>query len=92
MHFFRSLDSLIRIATGYGLDDKISNHKKAKFFSSPDRICGPPSLLSNRYRGIFIGVKLPVAKLTIHFHLMARSRIVELYLHFLICIHGVALN
>jgi hypothetical protein len=93
--FFRSLDSLVRIVTGYGLDHKSSNIGKVRFFSSPqrpDRFCVPPSLLSNGYRGFFTGVKQPVVMLPIPLHLMPRSRIMKLYLHSLLCFHGIALN
>jgi hypothetical protein len=31
-------------------------------------------------------------RLTTHLHLVPRSRLVELYLHSLICLHGVVLN
>jgi hypothetical protein len=49
----------------------------------PDRFWGLPSLLSSGHR---------LVKLTIHLHLVLRSRIVELYLHSPIHIHGVVLN
>jgi hypothetical protein len=48
----------------------------------PDHLRGPPSILSIVYRGLFPrwssgrGVKL-----TIHLHLVSKSKIVELYLH-----------
>jgi hypothetical protein len=40
---------------GYGLDGPGSIPDRAGFFSSqrPDRLCGPPSLLPNRYLGLF---------------------------------------
>jgi hypothetical protein len=34
----------------------------------------------------------PGGKLTTHFHLVPRSRMVELYLHFPTTLHGVVLN
>jgi hypothetical protein len=43
-----------------------------------DRLWGPPSPISNGYRG----VKRPGVKLATHLHLVPRSRMVELYLHF----------
>jgi hypothetical protein len=52
-----SRDSAVGIATGYGLDDRgvgVRVPVGSRIFSSPrrpDRIWGPPSLLSNRYRG-----------------------------------------
>jgi hypothetical protein len=62
-----------------------------RFFSSPQRpyrLCDPPSLLSSGHRGLFpLGLKL-----TTHLHLVPRSRMVELYLHSLICFHGIVLN
>jgi hypothetical protein len=53
-----SRDSAVGIATGYGLDDQgvgVLAPAGAKIFSSPfrpNRFCGPPSLLSNGYRGL----------------------------------------
>jgi hypothetical protein len=55
--YFRSRDSVVDIATGYGLDDRgvaVRVPVGSKIFSSsrrPDRLWGPPSLLYNGYRG-----------------------------------------
>jgi hypothetical protein len=50
----------IRIVFGYGLDDRaieVRSQTEAKGFFlyplCPDRLGGPPSLLSNAYRGSF---------------------------------------
>jgi hypothetical protein len=54
-----SRDSVVGIATGYGLDDGgvgVRVRVGSRIFSSPrrpDRLWGPPSLLSNGYRGSF---------------------------------------
>jgi hypothetical protein len=52
-----SRDSSVSIATGYGLDDRGSIPGGGwQFFSStlcPDRLLGPPSLLSKGYQGVF---------------------------------------
>jgi hypothetical protein len=53
---FRSRDSSVGIAMGYGLDGPDSIPGMERFFSSPqcpDRIWGPPSLLSSRHRALF---------------------------------------
>jgi hypothetical protein len=58
-----SRDSSVGIATGYGLDDRgvgVGVPVGSRIFSSPhrpDRLTGPPNLLSNRYRGLFPGDK-----------------------------------
>jgi hypothetical protein len=53
----RSRDSAVGIATGYGLDNRgvgVRVTVGSRIFSSPcrpDRLWGPPNLLSNGYRG-----------------------------------------
>jgi hypothetical protein len=68
----------------------------ARYFSSPqcpDWVWDPLSLLSSGYHGHFLlewsgrGVKL-----TTQFHIILRLRMVELYLHSAICLHGVVLK
>jgi hypothetical protein len=57
--FFKSQDNIVSRVTGYGLDDRgvgVQVPVKSKIFSSthrPDRLWGPPNLLSNEYWGIF---------------------------------------
>jgi hypothetical protein len=61
----RNRDSAIGIATGYGMDDRgvgVRVPVGSRIFSSPrrpDRLWGPPNLLSNGYRHSFSGVKRP---------------------------------
>jgi hypothetical protein len=46
-------DSSVGITTGYGLDDQevgVQVPVGSRIFSSPDRLWGQPSLLSNGYR------------------------------------------
>jgi hypothetical protein len=56
-------DSAVGIATGYGLDDRrvgVRVPVEARIFSSPcrpDRLWGPPILVSNGYQGSFPGGK-----------------------------------
>jgi hypothetical protein len=95
----RSRDSAFGIVTGYGLYDRgvgVRVPVGSWTFSSPqrpDRFCGSPSLLSGGHRGLFPrGKSDRGVKLTIHLHPVPKSRIVELYLHSLIRLHGVVLN
>jgi hypothetical protein len=56
---YKSQDSAVSIATGYGLDNqgvRVRVLVEARIFSSPcctDRLWSPPSLLSNGYQGFF---------------------------------------
>jgi hypothetical protein len=54
---FTTFHSSVGIALGYGLDDRGSILGGCwEFFSKPprpERLCGPPSLLSNGYQGLF---------------------------------------
>jgi hypothetical protein len=77
----KSQDRAVSIATGYGLDDqgvRIRVLVWARIFTSPchpDRLWGPPSLLSNGYHGLFTrGLSGRGVKLTTHLQLMPRSR------------------
>jgi hypothetical protein len=67
-----------------------------RFFSSPqhpDWLWSPPSLLSNGYWGLYPQEESSRGvKLTTNLHLVLRSRMVEVNLHSLICLHGIVLN
>jgi hypothetical protein len=89
----RSRDNSVGVATGYGLDGPGSIPSRVKIYFSPqhpDRLWDPPSLLSNGYGGLlsrrYSGQDM---NLTTHFHVVPRSRMVEIYLHSLIRLHGV---
>jgi hypothetical protein len=85
------------IVTGYGLDDRgvgVRVPVGARIVSSPqgpDRLWGPPSLLSNGYHGLLRrlsgqGVKLTTPKIC------WGQEYVDLYLHSPIRLHGIVLN
>jgi hypothetical protein len=75
---------------------KLCMHFSFLFLSSPqrpDQHRGPPSLLSNGYRGIFPrGYSGSGLNLATRLSLVPRSRMVELYLHLTLCLHGIVLN
>jgi hypothetical protein len=73
--------------------NKFSTSIKNLFSSSqrPDPLWRPPSLLSNEYRGFSRGYSSRSVKLTIHLHLVPRSRTLELCLRSPIRLHGVEL-
>jgi hypothetical protein len=58
-HNTKSRDSAVGIATSYRLDDQrvgVRDPVGSRIFiskSRPDRLWGPPNLLSNGYRGFF---------------------------------------
>jgi hypothetical protein len=59
VHFYLNRDSVVGIATGYGLHDRgvrVRVPVGSKIFFSPlrpDRLWDPSSFLSNEYRGLF---------------------------------------
>jgi hypothetical protein len=82
---------------GYMLDGQgLILGKDNRLFSSPQSpgwLWGPPSLLLNGYKEFLPqGVKRWNMKLTIHLHLVPRSRTMELYPYSPICLYGVVLN
>jgi hypothetical protein len=72
-------ESIVAIATGYGLDDRgfgVPVPVGSIIFSyprRPDRLWGPPTLLSNGHRGPFPqGIKRMGVKLVTRRHLVLR--------------------
>jgi hypothetical protein len=61
---WNSRSSAVDIATRYELDDRQVGVRvpiRSRIFTSPyrpDRLWGPPNLLSNEYHGLFLGSKV----------------------------------
>jgi hypothetical protein len=96
---FRSRDSVVGIATSYGLDNRgvgVQVHVGSRVFSSPrrpDQLWGPPSLLSKGYRGLSPRrLSGRSVKLTNHLQLVPRSRKYGSIHPPPIRLHGVVLN
>jgi hypothetical protein len=97
----RTRGSVVCIATGYGPDDRevgVRVPVGSRIFSSPDRpdrLWGPPNLVSNGYRRLFPrGGKRPGREadpsLTSSEYLDQENT--DLYIHSPIRLHGVVLN
>jgi hypothetical protein len=96
-----SQDSVVGIRTGYLLDDRgigvqVPAVSKMYFFPRrPDRIWGPPSLLSNWYRGRggFLGCRAAGAwSWPLISNYCRGQENLDLYIHSPISLHGVVLN
>jgi hypothetical protein len=96
----RSRDSLVGIATCYGLGDqgvRVRVPVWSRIFSSshlPDRLCSPPKLLYSGYKGALSpGVKWQVREAD-HSHPTSAEvkKRVNLYIHSPVRLHGVVLN
>jgi hypothetical protein len=93
----RSRDSSVGTEIDYGLNERGSIPGRGKnFLSSPhlsDRLWGTSRLLCNGYRRLFLcGYCGRSVKLNTHFHLVQRSRMLELYLHSTIRLHDMGLS
>jgi hypothetical protein len=94
---FLSRRSSVDILTGYGLDgrDSIPNRDKNIFlYSTAFRpALGPTQRPIQSVPVVLtLGVKRRGVKLISHLHLVLTSRMMELYLHSPICLHGVVLR
>jgi hypothetical protein len=91
-----SRDSSVGITTGYELDGRGSSPGMGKIahFSTTSRQALGPTQPPNECVpwAISQGVNVPGREADHYLHLVPRSRMVELYLHFTVCLHGVVLN
>jgi hypothetical protein len=92
----RSRGSSVGTAMSYGLHGRGSIPGRARHFSQFHDVQiaseAHPASCPLDTEGSFLGGKATGMKVTTHLHLVLRSRIVELYLHSLIRLHGVVLN
>jgi hypothetical protein len=87
-----SQDSSVSIVTGYGLNGLGLIPSNARFFSSPcvqSSSGAHPASCTMGTRGSFPKGKVMGLKLTSHLNPVSRSRMVELYLHSPMCLHGI---
>jgi hypothetical protein len=94
-----SRESAVGIGTDYWLDDRgvgVRVLVGSRIFTSlcrRDRLCGPPNLLSNGYRGFLPrGLSGRGVKLTTHLQLVSRSRKYGSIHPLPTRLHGVVLN
>jgi hypothetical protein len=89
---FKSRDSSVGIAMGYGQEGRLSNLGGGKFllFSIAPRpalgLTQPP------IQWVPEALSGPGVKLISRLYLVPSSRMMELYLHSPICLHGIVLN
>jgi hypothetical protein len=95
----RSRDSVVGIAISYGLDDRgfgVRVPVGLKIFSSPespDRLWGPPSLLSKGYLRLFPrGIAAGAWSWPLTSNYCLGQENVDLYIHSLTRLHGLVLN
>jgi hypothetical protein len=96
----RIRDSVVSIATGYGLGDRVRVRVPVglRIFSStcrPDLLWGPPNLLSNEYRCSFLGGKAAGAwswPFASNYCRGQENVDLYMYIHSPIRLHGAVLN
>jgi hypothetical protein len=84
----KSRDSSVGIAPGYWLDDRVRFPTRAKIF---DYFTSSWAQSASNLMGTW-ALSLGLKRLATHFQLVPRSSKLELYLHSLICLHGIVLN
>jgi hypothetical protein len=91
IYFLNLLNYLVATAMDYGLDGRGSIPGNANLsFTSSRPVLGSTQLSIQRVVGG--GLKRPGRKLNTYLHLAPRSRMVELYLHSPIRLHGMILK
>jgi hypothetical protein len=77
---------------GWNIEEmEFNSWQKQKASQLPNCLWGPPSLLSNGYKGLFLqGYSSQGVKLTIHLHLVQKLKMLRV--HSSIHLRGVVLN